>query len=184
MRTDDIQLTGVTLVYPGREQPALDEVSLTIRPGERIILTGRSGAGKSSLLKLLLRFTEPTSGRISAGRHELGEIPADGWLRQLAWVPQHPHLFTATIADNIALGQPGTPRHQVEAAGRLAGADDFIRQLPDGYDTFLAEGARSLRRASARSSPWPGRSSAMPSCCSWTSRPPTSTRPVRLSSLR
>jgi ATP-binding cassette, subfamily C, bacterial CydD len=144
LRSDDIQLTGVTLVYPGREQPALDEVSLTIRPGERIILTGRSGAGKSSLLKLLLRFAEPTGGSISAGRHELGEIPTDGWLRQLAWVPQHPHLFTATIADNIALGQPGPPRDQVEAAGRLAGADDFIRQLPDGYDTFLAEGARSL----------------------------------------
>ena len=144
LRTGEIRLTGVSLVYPGREQPALDNVSLTIRPGERITLTGRSGAGKSSLLALLLRFTQPTAGSISAGGRDLDEIPADRWLRQIAWVPQHPHLFTATIADNIALGQPGTPRDQIAAAGRLAGADDFIRRLPEGYDTVLAEGARSL----------------------------------------
>ena len=144
LRTEEIRLTGVSLVYPGREQPALDDVSLTIRPGDRITLTGRSGAGKSSLLALLLRFTEPTAGSISAGGRDLDEIPADSWLRQIAWVPQHPHLFTATIADNIALGQPGTPRDQIAAAGRLAGADDFIRRLPEGYDTVLAEGARSL----------------------------------------
>ena len=144
LRTEEIRLTGVSLVYPGREQPALDNVSLTIRPGERITLTGRSGAGKSSLLALLLRFTGPTAGSISAGRHDLDEIPGDSWLRQIAWVPQHPHLFTGTVADNIALGQPGTPRDQIAAAGRLAGADDFIGQLPDGYDTVLTEGARSL----------------------------------------
>jgi ABC-type multidrug transport system fused ATPase/permease subunit len=144
LRSEEIRLTGVSLVYPGREQPALDHVSLTIRPGERIILTGRSGAGKSSLLALLLRFTEPTGGSISAGRLDLDEIPADRWLSQIAWVPQHPHLFTGTIAGNIALGQPGTPRGQITAAGRLAGADDFIQRLPDGYDTVLAEGARGL----------------------------------------
>ena len=144
LRTEEIRLTGVSLVYPGREQSALDNVSLTIRPGEQITLTGRSGAGKSSLLALLLRFTGPTAGSISAGRHDLDEIPGDSWLRQIAWVPQHPHLFTGTVADNIALGQPGTPRDQIAAAGRLAGADDFIGQLPDGYDTVLTEGARSL----------------------------------------
>ncbi len=144
LRTEEIRLTGVSLVYPGREQPALDNVSLTIRPGERITLTGRSGAGKSSLLALLLRFTAPTAGTISAGCHDLDEIPADSWLRQIAWVPQHPHLFTATIADNIALGQPGAPRDEIAAAGRLAGADDFIQRLPGSYDTVLAEGARSL----------------------------------------
>jgi ATP-binding cassette, subfamily C, bacterial CydD len=144
LRSEEIRLTGVSLVYPGREQPALDNVSLTIRPGERIILTGRSGAGKSSLLALLLRFTEPTGGSISAGRLDLDEIPASRWLSQIAWVPQHPHLFTGTIANNIALGQSGTPRGQIAAAGRLAGADDFIQRLPDGYDTVLAEGARGL----------------------------------------
>jgi len=141
---EDIALHTVTLSHPGRGQPALDEVSLTIRPGELIVLTGPSGAGKSSLLSLLLRFATPTSGVITAGAVDLTQIPADRWRSQIAWVPQHPHLFTATVAENIALGQPSARREDIVAAARLAGADDFIRRLPDGYDTVLAEGARSL----------------------------------------
>ena len=141
---EDIALRAVTLSYPGRGRPALDEVSLTIRPGEKIILTGPNGAGKSSLLSLLLRFAAPTSGTITAGSVGLARIPADQWRSQIAWGPQHPHLFTATVAENIALGQSGARREDIAAAARLAGADDFIRRLPSGYDTVLAEGARSL----------------------------------------
>jgi ATP-binding cassette subfamily C protein CydD len=141
---DEIQLDAVSLAYPGRDRPALDDISLTIRPGERIILAGPSGAGKSSLLALLLRFAEPTSGIITAGGSDLTDLQADDWLRQIAWVPQHPHLFTTTIADNIALGRRDAGRPEIEAAGRLAGADDFIRQLPDGYDTALTEGGLRL----------------------------------------
>jgi ATP-binding cassette, subfamily C, bacterial CydD len=141
---EDIALRAVTLSYPGRGRPALDEVSLTIRPGEQIILTGPNGAGKSSLLALLLRFATPTSGAITAGSVDLAEIPADRWRSQIAWVPQHPHLFTATVAENIALGEPSARREDIAAAARLAGADEFIRRLRDGYDTVLTEGARSL----------------------------------------
>jgi ATP-binding cassette, subfamily C, bacterial CydD len=141
---EDIALRAVTLSYPGRGRPALDEVSLTIRPGEQIILTGPNGAGKSSLLALLLRFATPTSGAITAGSVDLAAIPADRWRSQIAWVPQHPHLFTATVAENIALGEPGARREDIAAAARLAGADEFIRRLRDGYDTVLTEGARSL----------------------------------------
>jgi ATP-binding cassette, subfamily C, bacterial CydD len=141
---EDIVLRTVTLSYPGRGRPALDQVSLTIRPGDRIVLTGPSGAGKSSLLALLLRFAAPTGGTITAGPFDLARIPADGWLSQIAWVPQHPHLFTTTIAENIALGRPGARRKDIVAAARLAGADDFIRRLDHGYDTVLAEGALSL----------------------------------------
>jgi len=141
---EDITLRAVSLSYPGRARPVIDEVSLTIRPGEQIILTGPNGAGKSSLLSLLLRFATPASGSIAAGRVDLAAIPADRWRSQIAWVPQHPHLFTATVAENIALGQPGARREDIVAAARLAGADDFIRRLPGGYDTVLAEGARSL----------------------------------------
>jgi ATP-binding cassette subfamily C protein CydD len=140
----DIAFRAVTLSHPGRGQPAIDEVSLTIRPGELILLTGPSGAGKSSLLSLLLRFATPTSGVITAGSVDLAQIPADRWRSQIAWVPQHPHLFTATVAENIALGQPGARQEDIVAAARLAGADDFIQRLPDGYGTVLAEGARSL----------------------------------------
>jgi ATP-binding cassette, subfamily C, bacterial CydD len=141
---EDIALRAVTLSYPGRGRPALDEVSLTISPGEQIILTGPNGAGKSSLLSLLLRFATPTSGMITAGGVDLAEIPADRWRSQIAWVPQHPHLFTTTVAENIALGQPGARQEDIVAAARLAGADDFIGRLDGGYDTVLAEGGRSL----------------------------------------
>ena len=140
----DIVFRDVTLAYPDRERPALDAISLTIRPGEHIMLTGPSGAGKSSLLALLLRFAAPDDGLITAGGAELARLPADRWLAQMAWVPQHPHLFAMTVAGNIALGQPGAQRQDIVAAARLAGADDFIRRLPDGYDTALAEGAAVL----------------------------------------
>jgi thiol reductant ABC exporter CydD subunit len=140
----DIMLRAVSLTYPNRGRPALDEISLTIRPGEHIVLTGPSGAGKSSLLALLLRFATPASGAVTAGGVDLARIPDDRWLAQIAWVPQHPHLFAATVADNIALGQPGARRPDIAAAARLAGADHFIRRLPGGYDTPLTEGARSL----------------------------------------
>lgn len=144
LRREEIRLREVTLAYPGRDQPALDDISLTIRPGERIILTGASGAGKSSLLAMLLRFAEPTCGTIVAGCTDLTEIPADEWLRQIAWVPQNPHLFATTVADNIALGQPGAQPQDIVAAARMAGADDFIQRLSRGYDTPLTEGARRL----------------------------------------
>ena len=140
----DIALRAVTLSYPGRRRPAIEEVALIIRPGERIILTGPSGAGKSSLLSLLLRFAAPTSGSITAAAVDLARIPADRWRSQIAWVPQHPHLFTATVSENIALGEPADRGEDIVAAARLAGADAFIRRLPSGYETVVTEGARSL----------------------------------------
>jgi ATP-binding cassette subfamily C protein CydD len=141
---EDIVLDGVTVAYPGRSRPALDDVSLTIRPGDFIVVTGASGAGKSSLLAVLLRFATPASGTVSIGGADLARIPADRWRRQVAWVPQQPHLFTTTVAGNIALGQPGARREDIAAAARLAGADEFIQRLDRGYDTALTEGGRTL----------------------------------------
>ena len=147
LRTQYIRLDGVTAAYPGRHRPALDGVSLTIAPGDRIVLTGPSGAGKSTLLALLLRFIAPAAGTI-----ELGDDGADGdlaaidirqWRTQIAWVPQQPYLFSGTAADNIALGQAGASRNAIYRAARLAGAADFIEELPAGYDTPLGE--RGLR---------------------------------------
>jgi ATP-binding cassette subfamily C protein CydD len=147
LRTQYIRLNGVTAAYPGRHRPALDGVSLTIAPGDRIVLTGPSGAGKSTLLALLLRFIAPAAGTI-----ELGDDGADGdlaaidirqWRTQIAWVPQQPYLFAGTAADNIALGQAGASRNAIGRAARLAGAADFISELPAGYDTPLGE--RGLR---------------------------------------
>jgi ATP-binding cassette, subfamily C, bacterial CydD len=141
---EGIVFQAVSAAYPGRGRPALDDINLTLRPGEHIVLTGPNGAGKSSLLALLLGFVTPASGTITAGGADLAQVPADRRLAQIAWVPQHPHLFATTVADNIALGQPAARREDIEAAARLAGADEFIRRLPHGYDTVLAESARTL----------------------------------------
>jgi ATP-binding cassette subfamily C protein CydD len=147
LRTQYIRLTGVTAAYPGRHRPALDGVSLTIAPGDRVVLTGPSGAGKSTLLALLLRFIAPAAGTIElAGGGADGDVAAIDvrqWRTQIAWVPQQPYLFTGTAADNIALGQAGASRDAICRAARLAGAADFISELPAGYDTPLGE--RGLR---------------------------------------
>jgi len=137
-------LNGVCLTYPGRTAPALAGVSLAIRPGERIIVTGPSGSGKSSLLALLLRFADPDAGTIEAGGARLADLDLAAWRDQIAWVPQHPHLFTGTVAGNIALGQPEASREAVERAARLAGAAEFIGALPRGLDTELGERAGRL----------------------------------------
>ena len=144
-----ITLAGVTLAYPGRDTPALDGVTLSIQPGERIAVIGPSGAGKSSLLALLLRFTEPTAGRVVACVPGLEPVNVTAtelaaWRRQIAWVPQHPHLFEGTVASNIALGQPDAAPDAITQAARLAGAEEFIEALPGGYDTHLGERATRL----------------------------------------
>jgi ATP-binding cassette, subfamily C, bacterial CydD len=139
-----IKLNAVTLTYPGRDEPALDEVSLVIAPGERVMVTGPSGAGKSSLLALLLRFAEPTAGSIEAGGMPLAELDLAAWRAQIAWVPQRPHLFNGTVADNIALGQPGASGVAIARAADLAGAAGFVAALPDGLDTPLGERAGRL----------------------------------------
>ncbi len=143
LRAVDISLNAVTAAYPGRHRPALDGVCLTIRPGERIVLTGPSGAGKSSLLALLLRFTEPAAGTIQAGGADLAAIAEDLWRAQIAWVPQQPHLFAGSAADNIALGRPGASLDAIRRAARLTGAAEFIEAMPGGYQAELGE--RALR---------------------------------------
>ena len=107
LRYDEIILDGVSLAYPGRDRPALAEVSLRIRPGDRVAIMGPNGAGKSSLLSLLLRFTQPTGGRITAGGVDVARIDADNWRRQVTWVPQRPYLFAATVADRYYIVEHG-----------------------------------------------------------------------------
>jgi ATP-binding cassette, subfamily C, bacterial CydD len=144
LRAEPIELTRVSLAYDGRDRPALRGVCLVIQPGDRIALTGASGAGKSSLIALLLRFAQPAAGSIQAGGTDLAAIPVAAWRRQIAWVPQHPYLFAGTVAENIALGDPDATPDAIDTAARLAGADVLAGSLPGGLGGRITERGRNL----------------------------------------
>ncbi|GHC80439.1 thiol reductant ABC exporter subunit CydD [Streptomyces flavofungini] len=143
-RTAHLRLDGVTVHYPDRATPALRHASLSVHPGEHVALVGPSGAGKSTLLALLLGFVAPASGRVEVGDTGLGDLDIDAWRAQVAWVPQRPHLFAASVADNIRLGRPDASDAEVRAAARAASADGFIEELAEAYDTVLGEHGTGL----------------------------------------
>ncbi|MBE3565221.1 MAG: thiol reductant ABC exporter subunit CydD [Thermogemmatispora sp.] len=129
----------VTYRYPDSERPALQQVSFTLPAGSCTALVGRSGAGKSTLVNLLLRFMEVESGAILVNGLPLDRLPADLWREYVALVPQRPYLFSGSVRDNIRLARPGASDEEVERAAELAGAADFIRELPAGYNTEVGE---------------------------------------------
>ena len=138
-----IELRGVTYRYPGREQPALDGVDLTIDAGETVALVGPSGAGKTTVSRLVLRFVEPDQGSLLIDGADASSIDLSAWRRRIAWVPQDPTVIAGTVADNIRLGDPDAPIAAVRRAAALARATGFVESLPDGFDTVLGE--RGLR---------------------------------------
>lgn len=119
--------------------PVLKQVNLTVEPGQVVAVVGRTGAGKSTLASLLVRFYDPTGGAILLDGHDLRDLKLS-WLRQqVSFVLQDPILFSATIAENIANGKLGASFEEIKKAARLAQADEFIQALPKGYDTILGE---------------------------------------------
>ncbi|GAA3738491.1 thiol reductant ABC exporter subunit CydD [Micromonospora maritima] len=138
----EIRFEGVTVAYD--RTTALRDVTLTIRPGERVAVIGPSGAGKSTLLNLLLGFVRPTSGRITVDGTDLSGVDPDAWRREVAWVPQRAHLFAGSLADNIRLGAPDTPDDVLAAAVTDAALDEVVDALPDGLDTRLGERGHGL----------------------------------------
>jgi ABC-type multidrug transport system fused ATPase/permease subunit len=143
-RRDVVTVDDVSVLYDDRAAPSLDRVTLALGPGEHMLVTGPSGSGKSTLLAVLLRLVPPTSGTVRVGGVPIESFDADAWRTQIAWLPQRPHLFAGSIADNIALGAAAASRADVRHAAALAGADTFVRDLPDGYDTMLAERGLTL----------------------------------------
>jgi ATP-binding cassette, subfamily C, bacterial CydCD len=137
-----ITFKDVGYVY-SNDRTALQRVSFDMPPGKMTALVGESGAGKTTLTWLLLRFLKPHTGVILVNGKSLSEIPSQLWLDTLAWVPQNPYLFSDTIALNIKLARPEASDAEVIHAARLAHADEFIDQLPQGYSTTVGErGAR------------------------------------------
>ena len=135
-----ISFDKVTFRYPARpEVSALNEVSLTVRPGETVALVGPSGAGKTTILQLLLRFYDPDGGTISLDGIALPDMARADFRRAIALVPQSPVIFAASARENIRFGRPDATDAEVEEAARAAAAHDFIAALPGGYDAYLGE---------------------------------------------
>ncbi|WP_460107319.1 thiol reductant ABC exporter subunit CydD [Streptomyces sp. YKOK-J1] len=139
-----ITFDAVTLRYPQRSADALTDVSFTVEPGETVALVGPSGAGKTSLLNMLLGFVRPTEGRVRVGGTDLAGIDLEEWRSRIAWVPQRPHLYAGTIAENVRLARPDADDTAVRRALRDAGALEFVDALPEAAGTVLGEDGAGL----------------------------------------
>src|SRR5204863_9314485 len=122
----------------------LRDLALEVPPGQTVALVGATGAGKSTFAKLVARFYAPTSGRVLLDGVDLRDLPQRSLRSQLGIVPQEGFLFSGTIRDNIAFGRPDATREEVEAAARAVGADFFVEQLEEGFETQVGEGGSQL----------------------------------------
>lgn len=140
----EVAFEGVTVRYPGRSADAVTDVSFTVEPGETVALVGPSGAGKSTLLNVLLGFVRPDTGRVRVGGADLAGLDLEQWRSRIAWVPQRPHLYAGTIAENVRLARPDADDEAVRRALRDAGALEFVDALPEGAATVLGEDGAGL----------------------------------------
>lgn len=139
-----LEVEEVTVRHAGRAEPSLAAASLVVEEGETVALVGPSGVGKSTLLNVVLGFVAPDEGRVRVGGTDLAALSPEGWRERIAWVPQRPHLFAGSIAENVRLARPGADDSAVTAALREAGAYDFVAALPDGAGTLLGEDGAGL----------------------------------------
>ena len=136
----EIIFDDVHFRYPARpDRLSLSQINLTIKPGETVALVGPSGAGKTTIIQLILRFYDPTSGQVRLDGVNLCDLRRDVFRNVVALVPQDPVVFAASALENIRFGNPEASDEQVYAAARAAVAHEFITQLPDGYDSYLGE---------------------------------------------
>ncbi len=139
----EIAFEGVTFGYRP-EAPVLRDVDLRIRPGETVAFVGRTGAGKSTIAKLITRFYDPDAGRVTIDGHDLREVTIESLRRQLGVVPQEPFLFAGSLRENIAFAAPDAPDSEVWEAVRAVGLAEVVERMPDGLDTVVHERGQSL----------------------------------------
>jgi ATP-binding cassette subfamily B protein len=148
----EVDFDDVTFAYQrrrgedegGEQVLALDHISLQIPPGQTVALVGATGAGKSTMAKLIARFYDPTTGAILVDGHDLREVSSRSLRSQMGIVPQEAFLFSGTVAENIAFGRPDADAQQIRAAAAAVGAEEFIAELPSGYDTEIGERGTQL----------------------------------------
>lgn len=140
----EVELDHVTFRYPGVDAPALDDVSLRVGAGETVALVGATGAGKSTLIKLIARFYDTGEGQVRVDGVDVRRFPLAGYRSRLGVVPQEAHLFTGDVASNIAYGRPDAPPERIEAAARAVGALGLVRALPQGFHTPVGERGQGL----------------------------------------
>lgn len=146
----NLTFSQVTHVYEEHGTSALNNISFKVNYGERIALVGPSGAGKSTIFSLLMGFIKPTQGEIKISETPLNQFILKQWRAQVAYVSQHPYLFSGTIAENIRLARPEASEPEIEMAAKQAAAHDFIVALPQGYQTIVGESGARLSGGQAQ----------------------------------
>ena len=139
----EVELRGVTFGYDP-EKPVLHDVALKIPAGKTVALVGATGAGKSTVIKLLARFYDPTAGAVLIDGHDLRQVTSSSLREQLAVVPQEAFLFSGSVLDNIRFARPSADADEVKRVARIVGVHDFVESLPEGYDTEVQEGGSAL----------------------------------------
>ena len=140
----DERFDAVRFAYPGQTTDAIAGLDLHLPSGQRVALVGETGSGKSTFVKLLARFYDPSSGRVVVDGADLRELDPGAYRRRLGYVPQEPFLFAGTVRDNLAYGRPDATDDQVWQAVDAVGLDDLVADLPGGLDHWLVERGRSL----------------------------------------
>ena len=179
-----LHVEDLRVMYPHRDAPAVDRVTLDLPPGSRVALTGGSGAGKSTVLAALLRFAAPAAGSLALDDVPSSALTPGAWRASFSWLPQRPHLFSASMAENLRLGATELPDDDLLAVLAAVGLAELMTNLPRGLATQLGHDGLTLARGNASEWPWPGPwSGPRRSSCSTNQRPP-STHPPRPGSPR